>query len=34
MNFIEKAFDNNLHGDDFVSFSADYRKIKIYPYTI
>ncbi len=21
-------------GDDFVSFSADYRKIKIYPYTI
>ena len=21
-------------GDDFVTFSADYRKIKIYPYTI
>ncbi len=21
-------------GDDFVSFSVDYRKIKIYPYTI
>lgn len=23
MNFIEKAFDNNLHGDDFLQAMAD-----------